>query len=113
MLDTIPHDQVFTRLIITQMITYYDKCVGWYKGTLACLIASLAVLLTMAAMATRARSQAQGGTQLKTAAALAGDGEFREVTTQVWQAEASELSPLLDNVCPRLRRPEHERMLIA
>lgn len=33
MLDTIPQDQTFTQLIITQMVTYYDKCFGLYKGT--------------------------------------------------------------------------------
>jgi hypothetical protein len=32
MLDTIPHDQAFSQLIITQMMTYYDKCCGYYKG---------------------------------------------------------------------------------
>ena len=32
MLDTIPQDQTFTQLIITQMVTYYDKCFGLYKG---------------------------------------------------------------------------------
>jgi exocyst complex component 4 len=31
MLDTIPHDQAFSQLIITQMVTYYDKCFGLYK----------------------------------------------------------------------------------
>jgi len=32
MLDSIPHDQTFTQLIISQIVTYYDKCCGWYKG---------------------------------------------------------------------------------
>lgn len=32
MLDSIPHDQIFTELIISQLVTYYDKCFGWYKG---------------------------------------------------------------------------------
>jgi len=31
MLDNIPHDQMFTQLIINQIVTYYDKCCGWYK----------------------------------------------------------------------------------
>lgn len=38
MLDTLPQDQTFTQLIISQMVTYYDKCCGWYKS------ASLAVV---------------------------------------------------------------------
>lgn len=32
MLDTIPQDQTFTQLVISQVVTYYDKCCGWYKG---------------------------------------------------------------------------------
>lgn len=32
MLDTLPQDQTFTELIISQMVTYYDKCCGSYKG---------------------------------------------------------------------------------
>lgn len=31
MLDTIPHDQALSSLIITQMMRYYDRCFGWYK----------------------------------------------------------------------------------
>jgi exocyst complex component 4 len=31
MLDTIPHDQAFSQLIITQMVAYYDRCCDWYK----------------------------------------------------------------------------------
>jgi exocyst complex component 4 len=34
MLDVLPHDQAFTQLIISQIVTYYDKCYGWYKGSL-------------------------------------------------------------------------------
>lgn len=32
MLSSIPHDQAFTQLLIDQIVTYYDKCCGWYKG---------------------------------------------------------------------------------
>ncbi len=31
MLDTIPVDSAFTQPVINQMITYYDKCRGFYK----------------------------------------------------------------------------------
>lgn len=34
MLDSIPHDQMFTQLVLNQVVTYYDKCCGWYKGEL-------------------------------------------------------------------------------
>lgn len=30
MLDTIPHDQAFTQLIIGQMMSYYDRCCDWF-----------------------------------------------------------------------------------
>lgn len=32
MLCSIPHDQAFTQLLISQIVTFYDKCFGWYKG---------------------------------------------------------------------------------
>lgn len=31
MLDTIPHDQALSGLIISQMMRYYDRCFGWFK----------------------------------------------------------------------------------
>ena len=35
MLDNLPHDQAFSQLIITQMKTYGDKCVGNFKAIMA------------------------------------------------------------------------------
>lgn len=32
MLGSIPQDQMFTQLIINQLVTYYDKCHGYYKA---------------------------------------------------------------------------------
>ena len=32
MLDTIPHDQALSSLIITQMMRYYDRCYDWFKS---------------------------------------------------------------------------------
>lgn len=32
MLSSIPHDQAFTQLLISQIMNFYDKCCGWYKG---------------------------------------------------------------------------------
>ena len=32
MLDNLPHDQAFSQLIISQMDTYAQKCLGWYKA---------------------------------------------------------------------------------
>lgn len=36
MLSSIPHDQAFTQLLIDQIVTYYDKCCGWYKCMFSC-----------------------------------------------------------------------------
>lgn len=32
MLDNLPHDQMFSQIIISQLAAYYDRCYGWYKG---------------------------------------------------------------------------------
>ncbi len=32
MLDNLPHDQAFSQLIVGQMDTYAQKCMGWYKA---------------------------------------------------------------------------------
>ncbi|KAL2432491.1 putative exocyst complex component sec8 [Exophiala dermatitidis] len=32
MLSSIPQDQMFTQLILNQLVTYYDKCYGFYKA---------------------------------------------------------------------------------
>lgn len=32
MLDSIPPDPSFAQLLISQVVAYYDKCCGWYKG---------------------------------------------------------------------------------
>ena len=34
MLDTLPHDQSFSQLIVTQMRNYYDRSYGWSKSLL-------------------------------------------------------------------------------
>ncbi|PGH03348.1 hypothetical protein AJ80_08708 [Polytolypa hystricis UAMH7299] len=69
MLDSIPHDQIFTQLIIAQIVTYYDKCCGWYK-----------------ALVTRMSPQAASGVRLKAAAAFAESGEIRDVVKELWES---------------------------
>lgn len=32
MLDNLPHDQAFSQLIVSQMNTYAQKCMGWYEA---------------------------------------------------------------------------------
>ena len=77
MLDTIPEDQSFTTLVITQLATYHDKCVGWYT-----------------ALVTRVESEA--GTQLKAAASLTESGELRNIVNSIWQNQDSDNNELLD-----------------
>ena len=77
MLDTIPEDQSFTTLIITQLATYHDKCVGWYT-----------------ALVSRAGSEA--GTHLKAAAALTESGELRNIVNSIWQKQDADNHELLD-----------------
>lgn len=35
MLDTIPHDQALSQLILSQMMRYYERCFTWYKSLVA------------------------------------------------------------------------------
>jgi hypothetical protein len=41
MLDSIPHDQMFTQMVLSQIVTYYDKCCGWYKGKFRMVLSTL------------------------------------------------------------------------
>lgn len=66
MLDSIPPDPLFTQLIITQLVTYFDKCLGWFK-----------------ALTSRLSSPGQNSPSTKTAAAYARDGEICEISTKL------------------------------
>lgn len=68
MLDTIPHDQAFTQLIINQLVSYYDRCCDWYQ-----------------ALVSRSQSASSSGPSIKTAAAIAtGPGDIHEVVKKLW-----------------------------
>ncbi|KAJ9642946.1 exocyst subunit [Coniosporium tulheliwenetii] len=69
MLNNLPHDQAFSQLIITQMVTYYDRCYGWYK-----------------ALASRAQPKAGNGRRLKSPAALAEAEDVRDVLARLAQS---------------------------
>ncbi|KAF2238753.1 hypothetical protein EV356DRAFT_479326 [Viridothelium virens] len=64
MLSSLPHDQAFSQLIITQMSTYFDKCRGWFK-----------------AMVSRPQFQGGGGRTLKAAAFFAESGDLSDVVS--------------------------------
>ncbi|KKZ63717.1 xaa-Pro aminopeptidase [[Emmonsia] crescens] len=78
MLNSIPHDQAFTQLVINQIVTYYDKCCGWYK-----------------ALVTRVSPQRNGGLQLKAAAAYAESGEIRETAKELWECSDGQRQELI------------------
>ncbi|PGH18258.1 hypothetical protein AJ79_00597 [Helicocarpus griseus UAMH5409] len=78
MLDSIPHDQAFTQLVINQIVTYYDKCCGWYK-----------------ALVTRMSPQHNGGVQLKAAAAYVESGDIRETATELWNCSDDKRQELI------------------
>lgn len=70
LLDTIPQDQAFTQLIISQLVAYYDKCCGWYQ-----------------ALVTRAGKEPEEKPRLKTAAAMAETGDLQEIVHKIWTSE--------------------------
>ena len=86
MLDDIPHDQLFTQLILAQMNIYFEKCSGWYK-----------------AMVTRAQARTQTGQRLKTAAMWAESGELQGICEKIREGPESEKPSLLEKAilsCP-------------
>lgn len=79
MLDTIPHDQAFSQLIITQMVSYYDRCCDWYQ-----------------ALVSRTQDSESYGPSLKASAAIAmGPGEIHDTVKKLW-TDGEENRSLLD-----------------
>ncbi|GLI74884.1 exocyst subunit [Penicillium ochrochloron] len=80
MLSSIPHDQAFTQLLIDQIVTYYDKCCGWYK-----------------AMVTKVSARNHGGeVRLKAAASFAESGDIRDVVEELWKGPGAKKQTLID-----------------
>lgn len=72
MLDTIPHDQALSQLIISQMMRYYNRCCEWFKSLVS-------------------RIQDSGIPKLKLSALLAtGPGEIHDTMQHLWTAEGEE-----------------------
>lgn len=70
MLSSIPQDQMFTQLIIDQLVTYYDKCFGYYKALVSRVVPSSA-------------NQNVNTLALKAAAAFAESGEVRDAAIEL------------------------------
>ncbi|KAJ5176738.1 uncharacterized protein N7482_002615 [Penicillium canariense] len=80
MLSSIPHDQAFTQLLIDQIMTYYDKCCGWYK-----------------AMVTKVSARNHGGeVRLKAAAAFAESGDIHDVVDELRKGASAKKQTLID-----------------
>ena len=97
MLDSIPHDQMFTQMVLSQIVTYYDKCCGWYKGIYIVSPLKLDEMLTAIAMVTRISSPVNGGTRLKTPALFADAGEIHETVRKLLLGNGDK-KPLIDKV---------------
>lgn len=79
MLGAIPQDQIFTQLVITQLHTYYEKCLGWYKASVSRL----------------AHSPSNPNTTtltLKAAATYAEDGEIHNAASALLEENQSSAS---------------------
>ena len=69
MLDTIPHDQALSQLIINQMIRYYDRCCDWFKSLVS-------------------RVRDSDGSTLKLSAMLAnGEGAIHDTMQKLYTSE--------------------------
>jgi hypothetical protein len=95
MLDNIPQDQAFTQLIITQLRSYHDKCLSWYKGKYDLCLAP-PFLIALLAMAGRA--QADGSISLKPAVAIMEAGDLSIVVQTIWNGEESDRARLMQKV---------------
>jgi exocyst complex component 4 len=79
MLDHLPHDQQFSQLIINQMVTYYDKCCGWYK-----------------ALVSRAQPNPKTKKRMKMAAAMTEEGEIKDIVSALLQSDGTNTQELID-----------------
>ncbi|KAI9805109.1 MAG: hypothetical protein M1825_000943 [Sarcosagium campestre] len=94
MLDTIPHDQAFSQLIITQMVTYHEKCSAWFKS-----------------LVSRADSRNESETLLKTSAEMSRSGELHDAVTKLWTAEQGEGAELIEREIGLLIMSNNEKPL--
>lgn len=76
LLGAIPQDPMFTQLIITQLVTYFDKCLGWFK-----------------ALTSRLSGPMQNAPSTKAAAVFAREGRVQEVLTKLLDARHDVAAP--------------------
>lgn len=74
LLDSLPHDQAFSQLVMAQMRVYYDKCYNWYR-----------------ALVMRPQLDANAERKPKRSAALAEyNADMRDAVTKLLAAEAED-----------------------
>lgn len=104
MLDSIPPDAAFTQLLITQIVTYYDKCCGWYKckkypasflelEDLSNVHGSIAMVLKA--------SHRENERLLKAAAAFAESEDVRGIIMELWSGDGAQKQVYVDKVRSR------------
>lgn len=94
MLDTIPHDQALSSLIITQMMRYYDRCFGWFKT-----------------LVTKTQEGVTTNQALRASAVMATEsGEMHDTILKLWLDEAPD-SDLLDKEVALLISETNEKPL--
>lgn len=82
LLDSLPHDQAFSQLVISQMRTHYDKCYSFYRS-----------LVTMPQLHANVEQKP------KKAAALAEyNADMRELVVKLLNASDEERPDLLQEV---------------
>ncbi|KAL9030622.1 MAG: hypothetical protein Q9196_001278 [Gyalolechia fulgens] len=71
--DSLPDDPSFIQPILSQLVSYYDRCCSWYKS-----------------MVQRRPTQANSTAQLKPAAAMTETGDLRQVLSSQWEGKPSD-----------------------
>lgn len=98
MLSSIPHDQAFTQLLLSQIVTYYDKCCGWYKSKDS-QNSSIALFINLSkAIVTKVSPRGRGGVQLKAAAGFAESGPIHDLVVELWQGSDPNRQEVVDKV---------------
>lgn len=82
MLDSLPHDQTSSQLVISQIRIYYNRCYGWFK-----------------ALVSKPQLHASEERRPKKSAALAEyNADMRDLVTKLLSNEDEDMAVLLDQV---------------
>ncbi|KAI4177776.1 MAG: hypothetical protein LQ343_000240 [Gyalolechia ehrenbergii] len=76
--DSLPDDQSFIQPILSQLVSYYDRCRSWYKS-----------------MVQRGSTQANGTARLKPAAVMTETGDLRQIMSLQWESKSSDNDPFI------------------